>query len=128
MESVGAWLEKNALDCRALAARITPAACASYRAGRRPLHCKEWIVPRQCQGCAGLEAQAPPLPARVRQIPPIEERRAKAKPASGPKVTRPRGGQREKRPPVVRSTLIADLERLAKAGHAASGRLLEQLK
>jgi len=76
------WLEKNAVDCVRLGARITPKACAMYREAE----------PVACKGCAGFglavldegEAQrvSPDRPSRLfarktRRIAPNKEKTMK---------------------------------------------------
>lgn len=53
-----AWLAANSLECKALAARITPEACERVRRGHRALNVNARVVPRQCSQCAGLGEDA----------------------------------------------------------------------
>jgi len=64
------WLQRHAFYCPEHEARISPAACASYRRGTRMLNCNVVIVNAHCRLCEG-----PPV---AQPLPPIQ-RKFKAK-------------------------------------------------
>lgn len=63
------WLEANTFECHELGARISLAACASYRRGTRMLNCNAIMINPHCRLCDG-QPVAEPLPPIQRTFKP----------------------------------------------------------